>query len=513
MDEQINPVANDNTIAPDQLSDVLLLLDDEKKKIRIVKGIGKDGEPETVEPDNKNSNQFLKVDRHGDVFTNFFANLVSQIKNPSRFRFFKVPEKLAITIANYLQKHVENPIAIGETLMKQYEVSKEKMDNSKNLIQSNMETNQETKTEQPVTNTAQVENKIPNTPAAAQQSEGRAERASKFNVDSVDWTLLNKLGLDRNKLEKMNVLDPLLRGFKSNKLLNVSFNLEGVPMRFDARISFQVNQNNQVVPAFHGIQRAPNLDFPFLGHNFSEEDKKNLLTDGNMGRAVELTNPRTGEIVPSLISIDRLTNEIVAIPKEWVKIPDEVSNIKLTAQQKEDLTNGKQLHLTGMVSQKGNPFEARIQYNAEKRFLEYLFDDKPKLSVDNITQKEPKEAPRVYRNKELTDKQYERFKSGQTMLITDFKDDAGKKYSGYITYDREKGVTAFSFEDPRKIQSQATTAEGNKTQKAVNSDGKTNEATKKIQGPLDQNQITPNTQQQQQRMQPPKPVKSQGRKM
>ena len=230
-----------------------------------------------------------------------------------------------------------------------------------------------------------------------------------------------------------------------------------------------------------------------------------------MGRAVDLTNPRTGEIVPSLISIDKLTNEIVAIPKEWVKIPDEISNLKLTAQQKEDLSNGKQLEFKGLLSQRGFRFDAKLQYNAEKRYVEYLFDEKPKLSASRVTRIERKGAPNVYGNKELTEKQQEALNDGRTLFIRGFKDEKGQPYSGYITYNKEKGITDFSFTDPRKIQNQATVAEGSKTQKAVNSDGKTNEATRNIQEPLKQGQQSPNNERQvQKQRQPLQPAKSKG---
>jgi hypothetical protein len=56
-------------------------------------------------------------------------------------------------------------------------------------------------------------------------------------------------------------------------------------------------------------QKEPNLHFEFFGHKFTDEDKKNLLETGNMGRVVNLVNSKTGELMPSIISMDRLTNE------------------------------------------------------------------------------------------------------------------------------------------------------------------------------------------------------------
>ncbi len=54
-----------------QFSDVLLVLDTKKKKIEVVKDVGKDQELQTVMPKKKNENQFMRIDKHGDLFTNF----------------------------------------------------------------------------------------------------------------------------------------------------------------------------------------------------------------------------------------------------------------------------------------------------------------------------------------------------------------------------------------------------------------------------------------------------------
>lgn len=58
----------DKTQSPEQLSEILLVLDKEKMKIMAVKGIDKNGKLETVEPTKKNQNQFMKIDKQGDLF-------------------------------------------------------------------------------------------------------------------------------------------------------------------------------------------------------------------------------------------------------------------------------------------------------------------------------------------------------------------------------------------------------------------------------------------------------------
>src|SRR6218665_3170358 len=98
-----------NPASPDQLSDILLVLDKKKTKIQAVKGIGKNGELETVDTDKKNAGDFLRVDKHGDVFSNFFSNFFKQLKNPARFEFFKVPALISMDVATELQKNIDQP--------------------------------------------------------------------------------------------------------------------------------------------------------------------------------------------------------------------------------------------------------------------------------------------------------------------------------------------------------------------------------------------------------------------
>lgn len=482
----------DNENSPEQLSDILLVLDKEKKKIQAVKGMDEDGNLETIDPTKKNQNQFMRVDRHGDFVSNFFSNFYSQLKNPTDFSFFKVPRALAVETAKQIQKHLKNPTKEGEQLMKQYEINSESQKDITQENQNTMETKQET--------------------AQAPETNGY-----RYQPEQIDWETMANLGLSRERLEKKNLLDPLLKGYKTNQLIPVSVNLGTAVIRMDARLSLQQNNEGKVVGAIHGIRKEPNLDFPFFGHEFSIEDKENLLDTGNMGRVVDLTNPKTGETIPSIISVDRLTNEVVALRTEWMKIPNEIKGVALNEEQKQTLQEGKPLHLEGMISKKGTPFNATVQFNADKRYVEFLFDrNNVKKLVQNNQQNQSQEAPKTFRGKELTEGQYEKFKDGQTIYISGLVDKKGQKYQGYITYNKETGKTGFSFKNPNKIKAQAQPTEPHRTQKAVNSEGKTNEATKNIKEPLKPGQKNPDNkeQQEQQEQQKPKaPAKSKGRKM
>ena len=238
-----------------------------------------------------------------------------------------------------------------------------------------------------------------------------------------------------------------------------------------------------------------------MGHQFSDEDKKNLRETGNMGRIVDLVNPKTDEIIPSVISRDRLTNELVAYRAEYMKIPDEIKGIQLDEHQKQILLEGGPLYLEGMTSKKGELFDATVQFNADKRYVEFLFNNNrsPQQSRQHDQQQSQhtdQEAPRIFRGKELDDSEYEKFKAGQTIYIDGLQDANGKAYQGCITFNKETSKTDFSFTNPNKLKEEAKPTEDYKTQTAVNSQGKTNEATKNSKEPLESKQQQPANKQQ-----------------
>lgn len=46
----------------------------------------------------------------------------------------------------------------------------------------------------------------------------------------------------------------------------------------------------------HFIRNEPQLDQEFKGYTFTKEDKAELRKTGNLGKVVELADPKTGEM-------------------------------------------------------------------------------------------------------------------------------------------------------------------------------------------------------------------------
>ena len=484
--EAMDKAINDSEKAQEHQSEILLVHEKAKKKVNAVKGIGKDGVLETIDPDSKNQNQFMRVDKHGDIFSNFFSNFQSQLKNPTQFSFFKIPVEKVEELASKIEEYLRNLTVEGKAFLEKYMVNGQQIDKQEN--QNIMETMQ-TKTE---------------------------TGDYKFSPEQINWEFMSNLGLSKEKLEAKNLLEPLLKGYKTNELVPVNINLGSAKAYIEARLALQSNKDGEVVLNMHPIHKEPKLQFPFWGHEFTKEDKENLLSMGNMGRVVDLTYPNNPDLkIPSVISVDRLTNELVAFRTEWMRIPEEIKGVKLNDEQKQTLAEGKPLFIEGMTSKKGESFDASVQFNADKGHIEFLFDRNNEVNQKQSNQEGQQEAPREFRDKVLDDKQYEKFKEGQTVYIDGLVDKKGQSYQGYITFDKETGKTDFSFNNPDKLREKVQPKEENKTQVAVNSEGKTNEPTKHSNEPLKSGQQDPDSkmQQEQAQQQEDKPSKSKGRKI
>lgn len=466
---------------PEQLSDILLVLDKEKNKIQAVTQMDENGKMKMVNPTKRNQNSFMRVDRHGDFISNFFSNFISQLKDPAKFSFFKVPDLVSLDLAKALQKEVNHPTSEEKKLMDKHELKTEQK-NQKDMATT------ETTTEQ---------------------------NQYRCTAEQIDWETMKNLGLSKEYLEKRNLLEPLLKGYKTNELVGISARVEGIsrPLRVEGRLSLIPREDGKFVPDLYPTKKQPNLHSEFFGHKFTDEDKKNLLETGNMGRVVDLKNTKTGELIPSIISIDRLTNDIIALRTDFIKIPEEIKGVKLDDVQKQTLVEGKPLYLEGMISKKGTEFSATVQYNAEKRYPEFLFDrtNNNQQSQTN-EQGQVQETPKTFRGKELDNEQQNKLKDGQSVYI-ELTDKKGQPYQGYITLNQKTEKLFFEFPSQYKERVQAT--EAHKTQTEVNSKGKTNEATKNLKEPLQKGQQRPKNAKQQEQQEKPKkaPAKSKGRKV
>jgi hypothetical protein len=300
-----------------------------------------------------------------------------------------------------------------------------------------------------------------------------------------------------------------LLNYQKTPLLPITLKFDETTLRTDARLSLREMPDGKMSVAIHAIRKEPELERSYFGVRFTEDDKKNLLSTGNLGRIVD-AEFKKGEKTPVLISLDKLTNELVAFRAEKITVSDTIKGVQLNEQQKKELSEGKAVYIEGMTSKNGKEFSAYFQFNAEKRGFEFRFDNENKQSQKQNT--EQKDAPKTFRKKELNEDQRSSLQEGKTVYVDGLLDKKGKKYSGYITLNKETGKSDFMFPKDYKdalAAGKVVPDNRHKTQVAVNSEGKTNEATKNVKEPLDKGQTQPTEKQEQKTLN----KKSQGHKM
>ncbi|EKB05959.1 hypothetical protein HMPREF9711_00928 [Myroides odoratimimus CCUG 3837] len=395
--------------------DILLVSDSKDNKIKAVQGLSENGNLKSAPINKNNLNSFLRLDKNGDFFSNFFTNFFSQLKDPTRFSFFKVPENLAISLSKQMQGELDLKNTLNHQLYLSHQVD------PKQMIQSI-----ENSTNKDITSCKEY-------------------NPYKYNIDHINWESLSQIGLSKEKLEEMDLLEPLLKGYKTKDLVQVNLNLGSAEFSLDARLGLKQAPNGEVVMTLEGVKKYPNLNVPFQGHEFTRQDKHNLLKTGNMGRVVELLDPETNSYIPSVVSVDRLTNNIMVTSVEKMQIPTHIKGVDLSDNQLNELRQGKAVLVKDMSSSKGNPFDAHIQYNASKEHIEFLFDKTNK----NKKISNPEDL-KVFRGKTLDDNQYKELLEGKTVAIDGLIDKRGKPYKGFINYDKINNRTNFSFTDPSK---------------------------------------------------------------
>ena len=435
----------DESLPVEQITELMLVQNknDPKAGVRAVSEIDGQGKVKTVPVDERNENSFLKFDKNSSILENFIKNFWSQLKNPTHFRLIRM------TVHDYkMNKQAIKDLAEGKQtdavkeFLKRYEIRPKENRKEQNVNQEKTETMAKKQQQQPqqlqeplqqseVQQAAQGAQ--PQVPQAEQQPQAPRYR---YNEDMIDWNALEKHGVSKASLEQEGLLDSMLKGYKTNKLVPLTLTLDAAIIRMDARLSLIPMQNGQVGLGIHGIRKEPQLERPYFGHIFTEEDKKNLRESGNMGRVAEL-NLRGGTTEPCLISIDKSTNELVAVRQEHVYVQDEVRGVKLSPDEIQTLKNGGQVFVDGMISNKGKEFSATLQYSAERRGLEFIFPKDQAFNQQSLG------------GVQLSPTQLKMLSEGHTILVEDMKRrNSDEVFSSFVTLDKVTGRPNYTRYNP-----------------------------------------------------------------
>ena len=578
--------------------DVLVVRDEKTGEISVVAGLDARGYPKRAQAKAEHSQEFLRFDRHGDAIDNFMRNFYRQCKEPTRFGFYRVAADTVEALLPVIKDLLKDPVANADLLAphkvdtsayqqaeeqqtteeakkenaeteteKQQAAEEEKKENSETETEEQQTTeevkkenteenyveqktdekmeemkqkNQEQQPQAAETQTAQGQQ-----PAQEGQAQAKPEKPNLIADSDVDWKELEQFGVKRENLSEKDM--KALMNYGKTRLVTVEPVLGGERYELQARLSLQKAEDGKLKLTPHFVRHEPRLDVPYNGYTFTDEDKQALKQTGNLGKLVNVADTKTGEMRLAYVSIDRLTNEIVDVPTNKVRIPNRIGLTELSKAEQEILRAG--LALPKEVTLKGGrKFEAMLQVNADKRDVEFVPEhlwqgqSQRRGNGQEKKQKSP-EAPDAtgqqqkedgnqengqrrnrswtnedgsirpigkWKDDKFTEQQKADYVAGKVVVLANAKDDKGQPCTKYLKFDREKGRPLTYSENPDLAQTVAPSNES-RTQLAVNNEGKTNEATRHVKEPLQQGQTAPkdDTQKQQQE----KPKKSKGMKV
>lgn len=507
---------------PDQ-QEVLIARDNTSGQVGAVVGQNPDGTPKMADVKSTPLSELIKFNKGQNPLEAFMSNFLRQAKNPTMFSFFRLPadryEMVAPAMADIIQEAEKNaemlrPYAV-ETDVPAQTVKPEQQSVPEPPAQQEQ---QAVETPQPP---QQAQTPEPEQSAQAQQSQQPEQtlaapvRNAPINADSIDWDKIQKQwGITREDLEKSGALDQMVYNHKSPQLFTVTPQFGDEKFSIQAKLSFRTNPDGSYSLVPHFVRNEPQLDKEYKGYTFTGEDKAELRKTGNLGRAVELADPKTGEIKRCLVSIDRLTNEIESMPIDNIYIRRKVANIELDMQAVGILKNGGTIRAQSVELPNGAKFVADLQYNVSKRDVVFVNSD---LYRQLQGQQNSRPQQDQWHNAdgtvkrlahwckiELSEQQQNDYLAGKKVLVGEAKDKFGNDCTVYFQYDPEKRapVTTRIYPDRNNV---VGIAEESRTQMAVNNDGATNEATKNVKEPLQRGQTAPKDENQQRQQKPKGP--------
>ena len=523
--------------------DVLVVRDEKTGEISVVAGLSRDGTPKRAPAKAENTSDFLRFDRNSDLMDSFFRNFFRQCKEPSRFGFYRIAADLVENLLGVMKELLKDPEANKEILSahkvdtSNYEKeAKQSEGQAKETASLDDASKTQANTEKENVSSEQTNEKENDMEQKPEQTatEQQAQTAPGVKQNLISGNDVNlqelgaKYGIDFNSMNEKDM--KALLNYGKTGLVIVKPTFGGEQIEIQARLSFRKDDNDQLQLVPHFVRNEPKLDVAYKGYTFTPEDKKNLLQNGNLGKVVDFPDKNTGELRPHFISIDRLTNEIVDIPTNKVRIPDTIGKTPITKDDKRVLYSGiplrKEIELAN-----GRKFTPLLQVNVEQRGVEFVpgstrqaqgqkQNGDKKQTADKQEQKAEGDAGgqkkqqdpnhwlnedgtirrlNTYFKKELTEQQKDDYVAGKTIEIKEVPNKNGSgTYTAYVKFDFDKMQPRSYRNNPdlKQAKEQIPTNE-NKVQVAVNEQGKTHEATKHTKEPLSPGQSAPKNEKQQ----------------
>ena len=465
--------------------DALIAVNKQTGESGVVTGQNPDGSPQMQDP--AKASKFLTFDRHADILDNFIRNFTAQFKNPTTFNFFKVPADQVGTVGFAVNQMAKDPESqAAKEMLASYEVK---------VPDGAPKQEQKEASEDPV--------------AQSSEHEQKEQRYQPIDESKINWAELDaKWGIKREVLEQNGDFQNMLHNRMSG-LVKVTPTFANEKYELEARLAFKADADGNIKVIPHFIHQEPNLNDEFMGVKFTKEDKDMLKATGNLGRVIELTDEK-GNKIPSFVSIDRKTNELMAVPANSIYIRKEIGESELTNKELAMLREGKQV-AREVTLKNGKTFPTVLQISAAEQKAEFVpvhcrlnwQEKQSQQQAENTGQKQGNNWTDAdgnikpigkWKGVEFTEQQKADYVAGKTVKLENVPDAKGVPSALYIRFNPVKGRPYTYSSDPDKAKV-ITPAEESKAQVAVNNDGKTQETTKHLKEPLQKGQTEPKPEQ------------------
>lgn len=325
----VNPASQGSEANP--VTGYLMAYDKKERKAKGVKGIAANGELETLDANEANKDQFIKVDQRGNFFTNFGKNFMHQYNNPGRYSLYKMPDETPVEEA------------------------------AKSIEAAQLPQNEAVRKELAPT---------------------RVYSNHRFNEREVNWEQAARYGITPDGLKNAkDSLERMLQGKTSAIAFRVAKDSELGRENGDAKLSLFRDENGAVKFDIHYIRQVPKVGEKYREYPLSEEDLKTLNQTGNLGKTIDLmVDYHTKETKPCYLSKDPVTNELFHLPVDQARVLRKVKDYTLSPEEYAAVSRGEEVPIR-FKSDNGKYYSTSIQMNAAERGVEFLWDRSTKQAV------------------------------------------------------------------------------------------------------------------------------------
>lgn len=99
----------------------------------------------------------------------------------------------------------------------------------------------------------------------------------RYQIEDVPWETMAEIGLDREKLEEIGVLESLLKGYKTPTVIPILVNDGETVSQLDARLQLRIDDDGELIVKVHRVCKIVDFRKKFKGYKFTKEDRINLF--------------------------------------------------------------------------------------------------------------------------------------------------------------------------------------------------------------------------------------------